>query len=301
MEGRETTGEPNRMFVSVEMTGDGSDQPDPMAANKAIELLRKHKDKPFLLAVGFVRPHYPMVTPKKYFSSYPHEKMKMPETRKEDWDDIPKAGISRSNSKSTGLDQYPENQKRMLTAYYASVSFMDTQLGKLMAELDALGLRESTAVVFTSDHGYHLGDHGFWQKANLHEEVTNVPLLVSVPGFKPGVSNSLAELVDIYPTFTELAGIETPAFCHGNSLLPVLKNPSATVHKYALSYHNQHHSIRSDRWAYISYGKNGADGEELYDMNEDPKQFTNLADDPKYKEVLEKHRQALKKKLAAIL
>ena len=300
MEGRETTGEPNRMFVSVKMTGDGSDQPDPMAANQAIELLRKHKDSPFLLAVGFVRPHYPMVTPEKYFTLYPHKKMKMPETRQGDWDDIPKAGISRSNSKSTGLDQYPENQKRMLSAYYASVSFMDTQLGKLMAELDRLGLRESTAIVFTSDHGYHLGDHEFWQKANLHEEVTNVPLMISVPGFKPGISSSLVELADIFPTFTELAGIDTPESCHGLSLVPILKDPSHSIRKYAFSYDKKNHSLRSDQWAYISYGKAGADGEELYDMEKDRKQFTNLAKNPKYQEILEEHRQALKNKLAAI-
>lgn len=300
MEGRETTGEPNRMFVSVEMTGDGSDQPDPMAANQAIELLRKSKDQPFLLAVGFVRPHYPMVTPKKYFSMYPHEKMKMPETREGDWDDIPKAGISKSNSKSTGLDQFPDNQKRMLTAYYASVSFMDTQLGKLINELEALGLRESTAIVFTSDHGYHLGDHEFWQKANLHEEVTNVPLLISVPGFDPGVSNSLVELADIFPTLTDLAGVDTPSTCHGLSLVPILKDPDHSIRNYAFSYNKNNHSLRSDRWAYISYGNAGSGGEELYDMEKDHQQFTNLAKDPMYQEVLEEHRQALKKKLAAI-
>ena len=130
--------------------------------------------------------------------------------------------------------------------------------------------------------------------------MTNVPLLVSIPGLKPGVSNSLAELVDIYPTFTELAGLETPKFCHGKSLIPILKNPSATIHKYALSYHNQHHSIRSDRWAYISYGNAGSGGEELYDMEKDQQQFTNLAKDPMYQDVLEEHRQALIIKLASI-
>jgi len=302
MENRAGARTADRMFVNVRMDGDGSDQPDHKASAKAIEILREKKDEPFVLAVGFVRPHYPMVAPEKFFEPYPWEKIQMPETRPGDWDDIPRQGIPKSTSKSNGLDRYPDNQKRMWSGYYASVSFMDEQVGKILDELDRLGLRESTAIVFTSDHGYHLGDHDFWQKANLHEEVLNVPLIISAPGMKPGVSDSLVELVDIYPTVTDLVGMETPESCEGKSLVPIMKDPNATVRDYAFSYHGRsnirtQYALRSDRWAYIQY----ADGvEELYDMTADPKQFTNRAKHDDYQTTIQEFRNALNTKLETI-
>lgn len=296
LEGRSGAGTADRMYVAVRSKGEGSDLPDHMAASKAIELLQEHKDKPFVLAVGFVRPHYPMVAPTKYFDSYSHEDIEMPEKRENDWDDIPEAGIPKFTAASSGLDKYPENQKRMWEAYYASMSFMDAQLGRVLDELDRLGLRENTAIVFTSDHGYHLGEHDFWQKANLHEEVTRVPLIVSAPGYKPGRTDSIVELADIYPTVVALAGLEPPEQCHGLSLMPVLANPKAKIRDYAFSYYRDDgNAIRGDRWAYISYGDKG---EELYDMDNDPNQFTNLAKKPEYRSVLNECRSVLKKKLA---
>ncbi len=292
---RQGAGTKHRPFVAVQADGDGSNQPDPMAAKKAIELLRANKDKPFVLAVGFVRPHYPMVAPRKYFDAYPHKPIAMPERREGDWNDIPKAGIARSTSQSTGIDKYPDNQKRMWASYYATVTFMDHQVGKLLDELDRLGLRDSTAVVFTADHGYHLGEHDFWQKQNLHEEVTRVPLIVSVPGVKPAVSDSLVELADIYPTVVELVGFTAPAQCHGLSLLPILADPKASIRKYAFSYQgNTANAIRGTRWAYIRYEKGG---EELFDMTKDPGQFTNLAKSPNHRAALAECRRALDEKL----
>lgn len=300
LEGRAGAGTADRMYVEVRADGDGSNQPDHMAASKTIELLRKKKDESFVLAVGFVRPHYPMVAPTKYFAGYRHEDVRMPERRRGDWDDIPEAGIPKFTSASSGLDKYPENQKRMWTAYYGSISFMDAQLGRVLDELDRLGLRENTAIVFTSDHGYHLGEHDFWQKANLHEEVTRVPLIVSAPGYEPGTSDAIVELADIYPTVVDLAGFKPPEECHGRSLVPVLSDPKASVRDYAFSYHRQSgaNGIRGDRWTYISYGDKGEEGEELYDMKNDPGQFTNLAKRPEQKKVLARCRRVLKKKLA---
>lgn len=277
LEGRQSTGDPHRPFVTVSFEGDGSDQPDAKAAAKAVELLREFKtaDKPFLLAVGFVRPHYPMVAPRQYFDRYPHDQVTLPEVPEGDLDDIPPAGISGSNSRKNGLAEHPENQRRMWSGYRASVTFMDAQLGRVLDELDRLGLAETTAIVFTSDHGYHLGDHTFWQKSNLHEQVTRVPLIIAAPGIAPARSRSLAQLVDVFPTLCELTGAPVPKSVEGQSLVPVLRDPSAKVNDAVFSYvQGGHHALRTDRWAYMRY----ADGaEELYDMDADPGQHSNLA------------------------
>ncbi|MEZ5384228.1 MAG: sulfatase [Prosthecobacter sp.] len=298
LEGRQSTKDPHRPFVTVRYEGDGSDQPDAKTAAKSVELLREFKNagKPFLLAAGFVRPHYPMVAPQPYFDRYPHAKIKVPEVPENDLDDIPPLGISGSNSKKNGLAQYPENQQRMWSGYYAAVSFMDTQLGRILDELDALGLADSTAIIFTSDHGYHLGDHTFWQKSNLHERVTHVPLIIVAPDVNPGRSRSIVQLVDMFPTVCELTDAPIPQSVQGKSLVPVLHDPAATVHEAALSYDGAQHSLRSDRWAYMRYTDQS---EELYDMEKDPGQFTNLAKDPDQSATLEKFRAMLAPHLKA--
>jgi iduronate 2-sulfatase len=274
----------HRMFVTVEYDGDGSDQPDHKTATKTIELLRKHKDKPFFLAAGFVRPHYPMVAPRQYFRPYPWEKMVVPEQVEGDLDDIPKIGISKSRSALNGIDKFPDNQKRMWSAYYATITFVDEQIGRIVDELDRLGLRDSTAIVFTSDHGYHLGDHSYWQKNDNHEQVTRVPLIIAAPGRKPGRSSSIVELVDIYPTLSELTGLNPPGKVQGKSLVHVLKDPGAEVKQGAISF-AKGVSWRTKDWTYIRY-KNGE--EELYDMKSDPGQITNLAGDPERRAIRDK-------------
>lgn len=276
LDGRQSTKMPHRMFVTVKHDGDGSDQPDHKTATKTIELLQQHKDKAFFIAAGFVRPHYPMVAPRQYFKPYPWEKMVLPQQVDGDLDDIPRYGITKSRSANNGIDQFPDNQKRMWSGYYATVTFMDEQVGRVIDELGRLGLRDSTAIVFTSDHGYNLGDHTFWQKLDLHEQVTRVPLIISAPGHRPGRSASIVELVDIYPTVSELAGLEVPERTQGTSLVPILNDPATDVKAGAISY-ARGDSWRTKRWAYMLY----PDGsEELYDMENDPGQFTNLASHP---------------------
>ena len=183
----------------------------------------------------------------------------------------------------------------MWAAYYAAITFMDEQVGRILDELDRLGLRETTAVVFTSDHGYHLGDHTFWQKSNVHEEVTRVPLIISTPGYKAGRSDSIVELVDLYPTLADLTGLEAPDSVQGVNLQPVLKNPEATVKEGALSFSNGH-SWRTRDWAYMKY-RDGS--EELYDMKNDSGQITNLAKKPEHQGTLNMMRTSLEKRLAA--
>ena len=289
LEGRESTGMRHRMFVSVSYQGDGSDQPDHKTASKTIELIRKHKNKPFFLAAGFIRPHYPMVQPEQYFAPYRWQDIKMPATVPDDLADIPKLGRAGTMNSNNPIGKYPDNQKRMWAAYYASVTFMDEQVGRIINELERLGLRESTAIVFLSDHGYHLGEHTFWQKANLHEEVTRVPLIISVPGFVAGKTDAIVELVDIYPTLCELAGLPIPEAVQGTSLVPILRDRNASVKAGALSF-NRGASLREKDWAYMRY----TDGtEELYDMKEDPRQFVNQAKNPEYSAILLQLRERL--------
>jgi iduronate 2-sulfatase len=291
-ENRESTAMPHRMFVSVEMDGDGTDQPDHRSATKAIELINANKDSRFFLAVGFVRPHYPSVAPKRYFDMYPYEDMPLPKAVPNDLDDIPKKGQSSKLTSNCGIGEWPDNIRRMWSAYYATVTFMDDQVGRILDELDRLGLRDTTAVVFTSDHGYHLGEHEFWQKANLHEDVTRVPLIMSIPGMKPGRSMAITELMDIYPTLAEAAGLEIPSQVQGLSLMPVLKNHGASVREAAFSVQGKDATgLRSKDWAYMNYGKGG---EELYNMSKDPGQFTNLAKNPEYSAVLADFRKRMK-------
>ncbi len=296
LEGRQSTRMPHRMFVTVSYDGDGSDQPDHKTSTKVISLLRKHKDEPFFLAAGFVRPHYPMVQPKKYFDEYPYEKMKLPPQFPNDLQDIPKQGLASTRSETNSIGKFPDNQKRMWSGYYASTQFMDEQVGRILDELERLGLRESTAVVFTSDHGYHLGEHTFWQKSNLHEEVLKVPLIISVPGMKSGRTRSMVELVDLMPTLAEICGLNVPPSCQGKSLLPILKEHSASVKEGALSFHKGAISYRVNGWSYTRY-KGGS--EEFYDMKEDPNQFFNLAfkEDNKYVSELKKMRSKFDKRL----
>ena len=297
IEGRDAKG-PNRMWATVESDqADGSDQADHMVATRAIELLRQRKaaGKPFFLAVGFVRPHFPMVAPKRFFDMYPHRKMEIPPLIKGDLDDIPQAG---RGSDGKGLNEIEESRKRIWQAYYASVTFMDEQVGRVVDELERLGLRESTAIIFTSDQGYHLGEHGFWQKGNLHEEVVRVPLIFSVPGMKPGRSSSVVELVDFYRACADILGLPIPESLQGKSVMPILNNPSATVRDTALSINNSGTAggLRAANWHYMNYGEKG---EELYDMIKDPHQYTNVVNNPAYTAMLSQARAKFKTRMAA--
>ena len=290
MEGRQSTRMPHRMFVTVSYEGDGSDQPDYKTASKTIELIRKNKNKPFFIAAGFVRPHYPMVVPKRYFDMYPYQDIELPEVPENDLEDIPPFSYYSTRNATNSIGKYVDNQKRMWSGYYATVTYMDEQVGRIVKELEKLGLRDSTAIVFTSDHGYHLGEHTYWQKNDLHEEVTRVPLIISAPGYKPGVSESITELVDIYPTVSSLTDLDSPKEVQGMSLIPILKSSSTEIKDFALSFTPKGIAMRSKKWAYMKY----TDGsEELYEMKKDPKQFINLVKNPEYASILQEQRKSI--------
>ena len=299
LEGRESTRMPNRMFVTVDYQGDGSDQPDWKAATKSIELLHELKKdkKPFFLATGLIRPHYPNVAPKQYFDLYPFRKMKLPFVPNGDWKDMPELAISNSNSNRFGINKFPDNQKRMWSGYLATVTYMDEQVGRILDALKKLKLDKETTVIFTSDHGYLLGEHHFWQKGNLREEVTRVPLIIRSPKSTSGINSSIVELVDLFPTACELTGLPIPKSVEGKSLVPILVGSKTKIKDSALSFIPRGTSLRTKEWSYMKY-KDGS--EELYDMRKDPKQFDNLAGKSKHRKQLSSIRNLFENRTKSI-
>ncbi len=193
-------------------------------------------------------------------------------------------------------------QKKAMAGYYAAVAFMDAQVGKVMAALKKAGLEEKTIVIFTSDHGYHLGEHDFWAKVSLRDESAGVPLIISVPGKKPAVCHSFTELLDLYPTVAKLCGLAVPARLQGKDISPMLDNPAYEVREAAFSVAPMRKGflLRDDQWAFIQYKEDASGGIELFDMHQDPKQYTNLANNPKYKPVVDRFRLKMAEKLTAI-
>lgn len=276
------------------LAADGADeeQTDGMIATEAIKILREKKDEPFFLGVGFFRPHTPYVAPKKYFDMYPIEEMRLPYAPEGDRDDIPVAAFAHNNP----VPNYNLEEPillQALQAYYACVSFIDAQVGRLLDALDELDLAEDTIVVFWSDHGYHLGEHhGIWQKRTLFEQASRAPLIFRVPGAKGNGQDCrrIVEYVDIYPTVVEAAGLPEPDGLAGRSLMPLLDNPIADWDGQAvtqilrpaddrLANPVMGCSIRTDRWRFTEWAE-GSEGTELYDHYADPMEFHNLAIDP---------------------
>ena len=285
-------------FVVVEADGDDLAHSDGRTAQKACELIDKLKDRPFFLGVGFVRPHVPFVAPRKYYEPFPFGQMKLPPKVEGDWDDIPKAGINYKTSKNMKMNV--RKQKKAVGGYYASVAYMDAQVGKVMDALNRSGVADKTIVIFTSDHGYHLGEHDFWAKVSLHDESARVPLIVCMPGKKPAVCNSLTELIDLYPTISSLCGLEVPKRIQGKNISRMLEDPEVEVRDAAFSVNGKGFLLRQHDFAYIQYAEDASKGMELFDMKKDPHQYKNLAGDPQHAELVKKFRNKLKQKLAEV-
>jgi len=299
--GEKTNWSPNdkgsQAFVGVIAEGDDLVHADGKAAEAGVDFLKEHHKTPFFLAVGFVRPHVPLVAPAAYFDAYDRDAMVAPVVPENDLDDVP--GIIRkykSNEHTYGVS--PENHKGLLQAYYASISYMDAQVGKLLDAVDTLGLSDNTIVVFSSDHGYLLGEHHKFQKQHLFEESTRVPFIVRVPWLKDTQGKStwkLTELIDLYPTLADLAGLTPPGTLQGQSLVPLLEDTTSAAWKknavFTIS-RNGGESIRTHKWRYIHWG-HGEQGAELYDRKKDPREHTNLVDDPAYKADVERLKKWL--------
>lgn len=288
------------VMTIVKADGDDLVHSDGKTAEKASELIRRHKDKPFFLAVGFVRPHVPFVAPKTFFDPYPYQQMVLPPKVENDWDDIPQMGINYVTSVNARMSE--DQEKKAIAGYYAAVSYMDAQVGKVLKTLKDEGLEDNTIVIFTADHGFHLGEHRFWMKVSLHEESVRVPLIIRIPGQKPGVCHSFVELLDLYPTVAELTGLKYPEHLQGKSIAKSIKDPEYKVREMAFSVSLQGNTflLRSEKWAYIQYHEDARSGIELFDMVYDPKQYNNLADNPKYQEVVNYFQEQLKLKLKEV-
>lgn len=260
--------------------GDDTEQTDGIAATEAVQLLEKYSKsgRRFFMTVGLYRPHTPYVAPKKYFDLYPLDEIRVPEVPAEYLSTIPKPAAASIRRKKDQIDLRDDLARQAIQAYYASISFADAQLGRVLTTLQDTGLAENTIVVFTSDHGYHMGEHGHWQKTTLFENATRVPLVISGPGViaKGKSTEGLAELVDVYPTMTELAGLTTPKSVSGKSLVPILKDHSTTVRSSAFTQYSNGYSIRTSRYRYTEWGEKGELGAELYDHESDPEELINL-------------------------
>jgi iduronate 2-sulfatase len=288
---------------------------DGQIANESIKRLREFKQSgtPFFLAVGFLRPHLPFCSPKKYWDLYDPAAFSLAE-RKTPPDGAPEfapqsSGELRQYSGIPDKGPMPDDiQRKLIHGYYAATSYMDAQLGKVLDELEKLGLAENTIVVFWGDHGWHLGDHGMWCKHTNYEQATNAPLLISAPGKRTSQrARTLVEFVDIYPTLCDLAGLAKPSHLQGESLVKVLDAPStkrtAAFQVYPRGSKEMGsmlgQAVRTDRWRYVEWQK--ADGSvaarELYDLQDDPLETVNVADKGDKADVVKEHSALLKERL----
>lgn len=264
--------------------GEDAEQTDGRGAEAAVRLLEQNRDRPFFLAMGFYRPHTPYVAPKSYFGLYPLEKISLVDLVGRDG--VPPAALT-VNPPNYGIST--SLQQQAIQAYHASTSFMDAQVGKVIDAVDRLGLRDRTVIVFLSDHGYHLGEHGLWQKMTLFEEAARVPLIIAAPGVKGNQRSTsrLVELVDVYPTLAELCGLTPPADLDGRSLVPLLRDPDQSWNHSALTQVTRKakkqsfkgYSIRTERYRYTEWD-GGQRGAQLYDHDNDPRENHNLAAEP---------------------
>lgn len=316
---------------------------DGVICQEAIKTMKQLKegDKPFFLGVGFKKPHLPFCAPKKYWDMYERDEMPVAQFQQMAQDGCEWAyhnslevkgysDIPPFESFIDGKELDVETQKRLLHAYYACISYVDAQVGKLLDALDENGLSDNTVIVLFGDHGYHLGDHGLWNKMTNLENATHVPLMISAPGMKKGVkSDAMVEFLDIFPTIAQLTGTPHPQQLDGTSLVPVLKNPKARVKDHIMSQYSRSttenytiqtdedlegrgemlkddimgYAIRDNRYRLVQWTKGFKTYDEfdpskvlaveLFDYQEDPLETRNVANDPKYAKVVKRLEKQL--------
>ncbi len=288
----------------VVLDGDGEDAVDYTTALRGIELLEKHKDGPFFIAVGFVKPHSPPTAPKKFFNLYDRAKIALPPdfaARPAAPPGFPPSSINaRNGDLFINRDATPDEARKVIQAYRASASFADWNVGRVLEALDRLKLADKTIVVFLGDHGYHLGEKGKWSKhGSLYEVGARVPLIVRLPG-AAGNGQACArtvEFLDLYPTLAELCGVPKADGLEGHSFAALLKDPKAAWNHPAFTVAKLNNgvakSVRTERWRYAEY----ADGAMLFDHATDPHELKNLAGDPKHGATVEEMKVLLRSQL----
>ena len=281
----------------VVLEGKGEKHHDYRAADRAIRYLREFKDQPFFLGCGFLKPHTPLEAPQEFYDLWDASKIPLPvdfAPRPTVPSGFPAGSIRPRNADLfVGRDASPGEARQVIRAYLAASSFMDWNVGRVMEELDRLGLREKTIVVFWGDHGYQLGEKGKWSKAgSLWEQGTRTPFLICDPRMKTAgrASPRVVQMVDLYPTLIELCGLVAPAGLEGRSLAPLLRDPSAPWDYPAYTVWSEdgmHFSgvmVRTEQWRYAEFYGKGA-GSMLLDPKADPHELTNLAADPRHADV----------------
>ncbi len=278
----------------IVLDGEGEGHPDYQTADAAIRYLREHGDRPFFIGCGFVKPHSPPCAPRKFLDLYDPAKIELPPDFAP-WPTVPpgfpSAAIRRHNADLfIGRGASEAEARETIRAYLAAITFSDWNLGRVIAELDRLGLRDNTIIVFIADHGYQLGEKGKWSKAgSLFEMGTRVPLIVAAPGMAGNgrSCHRITQSISIYSTLAELCGLELPAGGEGTSLTPLLRDPASAWDRPAFSVWSEDSrtlhgvAVRTEKWRYAEYGPNGVNGAMLFDVHADPLELANLAYDPK--------------------
>jgi iduronate 2-sulfatase len=272
---------------------------DGQIAAKTIEKLQRFKQtgKPFFLACGFMKPHLPFYAPKKYWDLYDRKKINIADNR-----DRPKNAPKELNGSNefrsyhlAGFDENSEEFHRMMRhGYLACTSYVDKLTGDILAELEKLGLAENTIVVLWGDHGFHLGEHNFWGKHNTMHLSSRVPLIVKVPGKKAGTTSSIVETSDIFPTLCTVAGLATPETIQGRDFSALLEDPKKPFREAAYSRYINGDAVITPTFSYTSY--KGGKSRMLYDLEKDPHENTNLADQPAYSEMVKRMSILLKQR-----
>ena len=288
----------------VVLEGDGESHGDYRTATRAIDYLERHEDKPFFLAVGFVKPHSPPTAPRRFFDLYDPARIRLPPDfapRPAPPPGFPEPSVPRRNADLfIGRDASPDEARQMIRAYYASTSFMDAQVGRVLDALERLGLADNTVVVFWGDHGYHLGEKGKWSKAySLFEVGTRVPLFIAVPGGRGQSTVRTVEQLDLYRTLAELCGLPRPRGVRGRSLAPLLNNPRARwgrpAYTVTLFQGKLGRAVRTARWRYAEWD-GGRSGAMLFDHSNDPHELKNLAADPAHARTVREMKSLLQQR-----
>lgn len=279
---------------------------DGVVANNAVERLQElatDPDQPFFLAVGFYKPHLPFVAPQKYWDLYPPESISLPDNYK-----VPANAPAESHHNWGETRNYQGIPKQgpitdatalnLIRGYYACVSYTDAQIGKVLNELERLGLAENTIVVLWGDHGWNLGDHTYWNKHSTFESSMRIPLMVRAPGITGGThTEGLTESIDIYRTLCDLTGLPTPATVEGKSLVPLLRFPQRPWAEAAVGRYGAGDTIRTARYRYTEYRANRGAGSRrsdmLYDHDQDPLENTNISQQPESAQTVQTLNQAL--------
>lgn len=280
------------------LDNDDTGKGDYKVATWAVEQIKiAPKDQPFFISTGFFLPHVPLYATQKWFDLYPDDDSVLPKILEGDRDDTPRfSWFLHWELPEPRLKWVKENNqwRNLVRSYLACTSFVDSQIGRILNALEETGIADNTIVVLWGDHGWHLGEKGITGKNTLWDRGTKVPLIFAGPGVKGGQRClQPTELLDIYPTLIELADVPARTDLEGLSLTPQLKDAATRRERPAITSHNQgNHGIRSERWRYIQY----ADGsEELYDMANDPDEWTNLAGNPENAAVIAEHRKWIPK------